>query len=653
MASLIENLRYRPEIDGLRAIAVLAVVFFHADLGVPGGYIGVDVFFVISGYLITSLIIKDLESGTFTLFNFWERRIRRILPALGLVALLALVAGWFMFLPDDLSSLGKSAFYQALCAANIYFWRETGYFDGAVDEKPLLHTWSLAVEEQFYLLVPFLLLAIFRIPRLQSRKVILSVCGVVILSSLALSIYGVSRQSTASFYLLPSRAWELVLGSFVALLPGFTLNRTLREILSILALASILLPCFLYSKETHFPGMAALPPCLGAALFIFSTRITGTGTRLPAIALLLSRRPVVFIGLISYSLYLWHWPLFAFSRYWALLPLNLNWRFALVFCSLLLAIVSWRFIETPFRKRQYCPSRKSIFIFGAIATAVTAASGAMLRLKSGIPQRLPAVASHYAQAAKDSEFVNEVTTSDVIAGKFVQFGSEKQGAPLTWLVWGDSFAMAALPGFDAFLKEQGQAGLAATHSSTVPILNYFQRTQYGLGPGAVAFNDAVFAQLQARRIPNVVLIGRWSCCDDNDPRFPSNLPFETSLIATVRRIAKTGSRPWILLEAPTQPFDVPRMLARFSIRGQNIVELCATPQTNSGLIGANPEFSDKLRQAGGYILDPRPEFLNSNGSHYIVETDGSALYRDSQHMSAWGARKIILPLLRKTVSSHP
>jgi len=200
---LIQNFRYRPEIDGLRAIAVLAVVLYHAGLGVSGGFIGVDVFFVISGFLISSLIIKDLESGKFTLAGFWERRIRRILPAVAVVVLATLVAGWFLLLPDDYASLGKSAVFQALCSANIYFWRiPSGYFAVKVDELPLLHTWSLAVEEQFYMVVPLLLFGSFRMSAFRHRGTLLSFIAAGMAVSLTASICWVVPHPSAAFYSL-------------------------------------------------------------------------------------------------------------------------------------------------------------------------------------------------------------------------------------------------------------------------------------------------------------------------------------------------------------------------------------------------------------------------------------------------------------------
>ena len=343
---IIRDFRYRPEIDGLRAIAVMAVVLFHAGLGVSGGFIGVDVFFVISGFLITSLIIKDLEAGKFTLANFWERRARRIIPAAVVLVFVVLAAGWFLLLPSDYAALGKSAAWHAAFAANIYFWRNTNYFASAAEEQPLLHTWSLAVEEQFYLIVPLLLLALFRFPYFRSRGLLLALFLIGFAFSLALSIVVVPRMPAVAFYLLPTRAWELLAGSIIAILPAASLSRIWREILCGIALITIVVPCFIYTKETPFPGLAALPPCLGTALFIWASGPASTSIQNSTFNIqnLLAARPVVFIGLISYSLYLWHWPLFAFSTYWALDPLSLPYRLCLVAASFVLAILSWRFV---------------------------------------------------------------------------------------------------------------------------------------------------------------------------------------------------------------------------------------------------------------------------------------------------------------------
>jgi peptidoglycan/LPS O-acetylase OafA/YrhL len=654
--SLVANFRYRSELDGLRAIAVLLVVFYHAEIPFlngrklfPGGFIGVDVFFVLSGYFITSLIVRDIESGKFTLANFWERRLRRIVPALVLVVGVTLIAGSFLLLPDDLASLGISAFFQGLCAANMHFWSEldTGYFGGQAKTLPLLQTWSLAVEEQFYFVVPFLLLGIFRIPKFRHRRAILFLTGCGILISFALSVFCLSSYPVATFYLLPTRAWELLIGSFVALLPRFQLGRAYCEILAFIGLAGILVPCYVYSAQTPFPGLAAMPPCLGTALIIWSTDIRNTWC-----ARILSTPFVVFIGLVSYSFYLWHWPLFAFSSYWYADQMTRNYRLGMIGLSFLLAIFSWRFVETPFRKRLFCSSRKAIFAFSAIALALVSISGAILDRASGFPGRWPLEALQYANAKSDWYEAADLTPADILSGNLTIIGDPAPELPVRWLVWGDSHAKAMLPAFDALLKERGESGRAATRNATAPVIGYFTVLSGGLGleSGAIAFNNAVIEYLKVHKIPNVVLIGAWGAYGDKDLKRPGNQPFELSLIETVRKIVQAGSRPFIFLDVPYQSFDVPKMLALWSHKKMEINRFCTKPEPHAITIGTEVGFVDKLKKEGAVIFDPRPSFLSRDGSHYIVVSDGTALYKDNKsHLSKKGAEIVILPLLRDII----
>ena len=330
--------------------------------------------------------------------------------------------------------------------------------------------------------------------------------------------------------------------------------------------------------------------------------------------------------------------------------MSTSYRIAMVALSLLLATLSWRYVETPFRKRQYCPSRKSVFAFGALAATVVLASGALLYRSAGFPQRVPAEALNYARAKMDRAFIHELTTGDVLAGNLIPIGASTRGEPVEWLVWGDSHAMAALPAFDTFLKEQGLSGQAATHSATAPVLGYFDAGPNGLGSGAIAFNDAVFAHLKARRIPNVVLIAAWpDCWADHDLQIPGNHPFDASLIATVQKIVQAGSRPWLLLDVPGQSFDVPRWLALFACNQREIAPLCAKADPSKGLPGVDPDLVSKLRDAGACLIDPRPAFLSEDRTHYIVASHGTALYRDNHHLSTRGAEMILLPLLREAI----
>lgn len=662
MQPLIQNFRYRPEIDGLRAIAVMAVVLYHAGFGLTGGFVGVDIFFVISGFLITSLILKDLDAGTFTLAGFWERRIRRIVPALAFLVLATLMAGWILLLPGDYAALGQSAFYQGLFVANIYFWRNSGYFAGEAEEKPLLHTWSLAVEEQFYMVFPLLMVGLVAIPRFRQRGPLLAIFGLIIGLSLGVSIWGVANWPVASFFLLPTRAWELLLGAAVALFPApafvggrvfagrLSLANGFREVLSGAALVGIVLPFWLYTAATPFPGLAALPPCLAAGLFIWATGYRHPEARVPLAARALSLRPIVFVGLISYSLYLWHWPLFAFSKYLSIDPLSAGYRCFLVVAGLVLATLSWRFIETPFRTRRHCNSRRSTFAMGAVATGLMVAGGLAIQFSYVLPQQISPEALAYAEGQTDRAFIHELEIRDIVAGRLTQIGASTPEAPVEWLVWGDSHAMAVTPAFHRYLLERGLAGQAATHSWTAPLLGYFKGTQFGMGLDSLEFNQAVLEHVKRMAIKNVVLVGVWRGYEKEVVDHPASGEFEASLVATVEAIRAAGARPWIMLEIPPQEFDVPKVLAQFATDGKPIEPLCAKPDPEGYALVNTPGLVERLQAAGATFLDPRPYCLSEDGTHYRVAEGGTALYRDSAHLSIHGANVIVLPLLEDSLS---
>jgi len=333
---------YRPEIDGLRAVAVMPVILFHGGItGFEGGFVGVDVFFVISGYLITSIILREKAEGRFSLLRFWERRARRILPALFLVMAVCVPVAWVLMLPEQYLAFARSMVAVSVFASNILFWRESGYFAAAAEEKPLLHTWSLAVEEQFYILFPLAVLLIWKL----GRRALVGAIALVGLMSLGLSHYAAQASPAANFYLLPTRAWELMAGALCALmldrraLPG-------NDALAGLGLALILGAVMLFDRTTPFPSLWALAPVGGTALIVLFARPGGR------VAQVLAWRPMVAVGLVSYSAYLWHQPLFAFARI-ALSDIPPAWlMLALAAAALGLAAVSWRFVEQPFRNRR-------------------------------------------------------------------------------------------------------------------------------------------------------------------------------------------------------------------------------------------------------------------------------------------------------------
>ena len=374
-------MKYRPEIDGLRSFAVIPVILFHAGFSLfGGGYVGVDVFFVISGYLITTIIIGDHEGKGFSIIEFYERRARRILPALMFVILCTIPVAWLLYQPFDMEDYGTSLVAVSAFSSNILFWLESGYFDTAAELKPMLHTWSLAVEEQFYVIFPLLLIAIWRLP----RAVVLGILVGLTIASLLVAQWGVRAMPIAAFYLLPARGWELLIGALVAFYlkdrsePPFT--QTIREGLGILGLIALGYSIVAFDHSTPWPSFYALAPVLGTAALILAAQPGTIANRV------LSFRWFVSIGLISYSAYLIHYPLFAFVRYASIDTPPVWLMSAMAILSLPLAWVSWKFIEAPFRDRRKM-GRSTIFILALVASAAVAAFGLTARLSLGFPDR--------------------------------------------------------------------------------------------------------------------------------------------------------------------------------------------------------------------------------------------------------------------------
>ena len=355
MAGGLALIAHRKDIDGLRAVAVVPVVLYHAGLpAISGGFVGVDVFFVISGYLITRIIRDELSAKRFTLLGFYERRARRLLPALLFMMAACFAAAWVLLPPDKFTDFAASAAATAAFSSNFWFWLFSGgYFADAANYLPLLHTWSLAVEEQFYILFPFLLVAIARFNRLVSFSII----SVVAFASLLSAILAVYYWPNAAFYLAPARAWELGIGALIAIAAMPTIRvRWVREAVAGVGLLAIILAVFTYDESTPFAGLAVLAACLGAAAII---GVGTTGTSITSA--LLSWRPLVFCGLISYSLYLWHWPILSFLRVRVQsVELSLEQGAVAVIAAIIMATISWAFVERPFRNRAFL-GRPTVF----------------------------------------------------------------------------------------------------------------------------------------------------------------------------------------------------------------------------------------------------------------------------------------------------
>lgn len=344
------NPAYRPDIDGLRAVAILSVVVFHAFPSVlSGGFVGVDIFFVISGFLISSILFKNLAQGSFSFADFYSRRVRRIFPALILVLAASFAIGWFILLPDEYMQLGKHMAAGAGFVQNFVLWKESGYFDIDSQLKPLLHLWSLSIEEQFYLLYPLLLWAAWRL-----RFNVLAIVGLLCLVSFGLNVAWVGQNAVAAFYAPVTRFWELMAGAVLAYLTvlkpeSVVLQRAaaVKDILSFSGLLLILSAVIGLDKSSQFPGWWALGPVLGACLLILAGPAAWVNRKI------LANKLAVFVGLISYPLYLWHWPLLSFAQILTGKAASVGVRIVIVAVSLMLAWLTYRFIETPIRSSQF------------------------------------------------------------------------------------------------------------------------------------------------------------------------------------------------------------------------------------------------------------------------------------------------------------
>ena len=362
---------YIPQIDGLRAIAVLAVIAYHAGaVFFSGGFVGVDIFFVISGFLITSILLTDIENKSFSIAKFYERRIRRILPPLFLVMLTCLPLVWIWLTPGDMKDFSKSLISTSLFISNILFWKQSGYFDTTNELKPLIHTWSLAVEEQFYIFFPILLLLLSRYSK--RFTVTVSVLVSTLIASLIYAQWGVYHAPEYTFYMLTTRAWEILLGAITAIYlsgkPNPNHHPLLKEFGSLAGLLLIIYTITSYKIEYPFPGLYALPPTIGTVLIIVC------GTRETYIGKLLSSAPLVWVGLLSYSVYLWHQPIFAFSRITSEKAPSTGLMWLLTLLSFGLAYLSWRYVEQPFRHKENF-TQKQVFLYGMLGSLFFIAVG--------------------------------------------------------------------------------------------------------------------------------------------------------------------------------------------------------------------------------------------------------------------------------------
>jgi peptidoglycan/LPS O-acetylase OafA/YrhL len=606
-------LPYRAEIDGLRAVAVLPVLLFHAGLGCPGGYIGVDVFFVISGYLIGSLIIRESEAGEFRFARFWVRRIRRLFPALVVTLAATAVAGWFLLIPTHLEETGAALVAQPLLIANFLFWSQSGYFETASEYQPLLHTWSLAVEEQFYLFLPLLLVPLLK----RGRRPAVIATWLFIAGSFAWSLYATVRFPSAAFFLLPSRIWELDLGLALALLPraGFR-SAGQNEIASLAGLTAIIAPAFLYDAGTPFPGVAALAPCLGTALLIFAN----SGILTTSGRILASPLPR-WIGNISYPLYLWHWPVLVFARYWWIGSPPVPLALASLAISFFLAWATWRWIERPVRERRVFATTRPLVLTSVACSIVFVAIGATFEVKNGFPG--PAGA---ATAAPDQDPVPgfyAMRAWDRKGGPFLA-GSREPGAKRL-LLWGDSHAMATLPVLDDLGREFGVTVYAACEPGNAPL---FGTRSARIALDGNDFEPAVRGLLGETNFDAVLLLARWPVYLEKQSAASRNYLLTDAggktapeadaarllvdrLGETVRFLEGTGARVHLMRAVAHQPLGVPETIAQARSRGldENAFAIHLTEHEKNDAT-VNRLLDEALTGTRTSPLDPRPSLTD-------------------------------------------
>ncbi|MCO4089685.1 MAG: acyltransferase [Limnohabitans sp.] len=648
------ELQYRADIDGLRAVAVLGVVLFHAGLPwLPGGFIGVDIFFVISGYLITGVLVRDIQNGDYSLLNFYLRRFKRILPALFFVLVFSGFISWFYLLPQELVQYARQMMASLFFVSNILFFKESGYFDVASDFKPLLHTWSLSVEEQFYIVWPLALALGVRHPK---------VFRFFLLTAISVSFFwacaSVVEKPSQVFYLIQGRAWELLLGAALVLFPR-TLECRLffRHIISVLGLIAIFYGYICLSKDFVFPAWNALWPCLGAVMIIMAGKDAVINRHV------LSCKPIVFVGLISYSFYLWHWPLLTLLRIKHLGDMPTLSSLVLVLLSFMLAILTWRYVEQPLRHAGVSWRSSVLLTLYAVVTLALFSLAFSVKFSNGFPSRL----SQEVIAAKNAS--GDVNSARSICHLGVE-GTDVPQSPLcltglknrlpTVLVWGDSHAEALLPGIAGTSFFAGQTVQQMTKTSCPPLLGVDIFRGRDVYSDCRLFNQAVIRWLstdEAASIDTVILTARWSVyalesgygLPDEISRVPTHAlvsgahqisglrALDVGLGETLNSLKNAGKKSFIVASVPEMRVDVPSCLARKRMMKEEEQD-CGL---SKALVSSRLSQLEKSFASVENLHDVKVVFpsrvLCPQGMCLVTDDHGQSLYYDHNHLSASGA----------------
>jgi peptidoglycan/LPS O-acetylase OafA/YrhL len=661
-------MKYRPEIDGLRAIAVLPVIFFHAGFKLfNGGYVGVDVFFVISGYLITTLIVSEKEAGSFSIIRFYERRMRRILPALFFIVLVSILFAWLWLLPSDLKDFAESLVAVSTFWSNIFFLNHSGYFDTAAELTPLLHTWSLAVEEQYYVLFPLLILLIWLMGR---RWIPIVLVGVTILS-LAAAQWGSVREPVASFFLLQTRAWELGIGALVALYllrggASGTVRPAVRQSLSMAGLLMIGASVFAFDNNTPYPSVYTLLPTVGTALIVLF------GTFETLVGMVLGSSALVGVGLISYSAYLWHQPIFAFTRYRLMEEPSAMLMLLLSGVAIALAFVSWRFVELPFRTKGRF-TRPQIFTFALTVTLSLIVLGLLIGVNNGFASRMPENVEWRSFAAKRDAIgpVCELGDSEVFPGlEICTFGDQTSSRVVA--LYGDSHAQAIGYQLDEQFKHEHIKGA------------FIRAHECRVVPRIFSTKDTLAAELCSRsydsllrfirgKADGVIVIGRWTfrlypirgeieqlAFNNNEggQEFESYREYAAltpdgnfSKAAAAKRgavqhlldtMTATGKPIILVYPIPESGWDVAKMnFFHRNLKGLS-TSYALYKQRNRFVIS----LFDAYSAANLTKIKPADIFCDEGTGRCSVQVDSIPLYYDDDHLSEVGAEMLVNEIMK-------
>ncbi len=626
---------YRPDIDGLRAIAVSAVVVCHFAIGLPGGYTGVDIFFVLSGFLITRILFRDLDGETFSFLKFSERRIRRIAPALLVMLGTSLAIAFLVLDPERFTDFGRSLGFASLGISNVFFWRSTNYFADHSEDWTLLHTWSLGVEEQFYLVFPIVLFCVFRFGFRRYASGLLIAAAIV---SFGLSTYGAYFHKPSTYYLIPTRAWELLAGSLTFLACDkikISLSPVKASVAAVPCLFLIGAPLWILDGDSSFPGLNALPTILGTCGLIYF----GNASSQNLITRLLSNSPSLFVGKISYSLYLWHWPVLSFGTLAIGRSPNFIESTWLIALSLAMAIVSFYVVETPFRHSSASQASKRLTLLLGLGLILFSAVGLTIGFSDGMPGRLNSQTNRLVQTAR-----KPLSLPFTIPVKGVAFGLSVGGdgdvAESKFLVWGDSHAQSLLPSLSTEATQRGWRFESATMHGTPPTIGLPE----SVSRDRRAFNDAVLQYAKTMDSKFVVMVAYWSTYELT-PNF-GDMP--TAFKRTLDELHSAGKRVILVHDVPIYPVRVPTYLCFRSQLGLSLDHVGVRREDYEKTNRLQEIFSTAVRERNGCAIKTFHSFVDPQDNDFAVPFDtNGCFYFDDDHLSDYGASRITPLILRE------